>query len=285
MGGDGCIYAIGGADGYQPGPVSTVEAYDPMTDTWAAVAPLRSARSLLGAATGPDGRIYAVGGEPDFNAHTVRTVEVYDPDTDRWATVAPMPTSRSAPVVATGSDGRIYVIGGVDWSGVPRRMFFVDAVEAYEPGNRQLGSAGAPSHSSMGPRWNGKCRRANLRRRRHVQQCGAGDRRSLFAQLQYVEAVVDLPTRRLALAAAATGDGRIFAIGGVNQDIVYSDVVEAYSAEDSSWARMAPIPTARGWFAAATGDDGRIYAVGGRGNIEYAPVAALEVYDPVTNCW
>src|SRR5690349_18307638 len=56
---DGRIYAIGG---YNNGFLSTVEAYDPGTNTWTTRASMRIARYGQGAATGPDGRIYVCGG-------------------------------------------------------------------------------------------------------------------------------------------------------------------------------------------------------------------------------
>src|SRR5713226_10201813 len=55
-----CVYAIGGFNG---AALTTVEAYDPSTDTWQAVASLPSPQAgTPGAATGLDGKIYLMGG-------------------------------------------------------------------------------------------------------------------------------------------------------------------------------------------------------------------------------
>jgi len=62
---DGIIYAIGGNCGQPIGDVdlSTVEAYDPATDTWTKKADMPTARSLIGAAACVvDGQIYVSGG-------------------------------------------------------------------------------------------------------------------------------------------------------------------------------------------------------------------------------
>jgi N-acetylneuraminic acid mutarotase len=57
------IYALGGRDHAKPGNgLSTVEAYDPATDTWTALAPMPTYRHGFAATPGPDGRIYALGG-------------------------------------------------------------------------------------------------------------------------------------------------------------------------------------------------------------------------------
>jgi N-acetylneuraminic acid mutarotase len=128
---DGRIYAIGGdtaSPGTSPGsgPLTTVEAYTPGTNSWATVAPMPTARLQLAAATGPDGRIYAIGGVNGGNGSpSLNTVEVYTPSTNSWATVASMPTARAGLAAATGPDGRIYAVGDTG-SG--------NTAEAYTPG-------------------------------------------------------------------------------------------------------------------------------------------------------
>jgi len=60
---NGMIYVIGGSQvGFPEVWVRTVEAYDPLSNTWATVAPLPTARSHFAAVLGMDGRIYAMGG-------------------------------------------------------------------------------------------------------------------------------------------------------------------------------------------------------------------------------
>lgn len=60
---DGKIYVIGGETiGVNGEIISTVDVYDPSNDTWMTVAPLPTARRILGAAA-VDSTIYAVGGE------------------------------------------------------------------------------------------------------------------------------------------------------------------------------------------------------------------------------
>jgi N-acetylneuraminic acid mutarotase len=109
---DGRIYAIGGWN--QPGgdnTLSTVEAYDPSTNTWSTLAPMPTARGDLAAATGPDDRIYAIGGR-DGGRNSLSTVEAYTPATNTWSTVAPMLFAGWGLAAATGPDGRIYAMGG-----------------------------------------------------------------------------------------------------------------------------------------------------------------------------
>ena len=72
--------------------LSTVEAYDPDTDTWTSKAPMLNARRGLGAAAVGD-RIYAIGGCNALDNPSGK-VEEYTPLTDTWKTKASMPTAR-----------------------------------------------------------------------------------------------------------------------------------------------------------------------------------------------
>jgi N-acetylneuraminic acid mutarotase len=110
------IYAIGGRDRSKPGNgLSIVEAYDPVTDTWAAMAPMPTHRHALVATLGPDGRIYALGGTNDTVAST-DAVEIYDPVKNSWARGTPMPYGQecAAATSTSGPDGEILVFAGWD---------------------------------------------------------------------------------------------------------------------------------------------------------------------------
>ncbi|XP_036159807.1 kelch repeat and BTB domain-containing protein 11 [Myotis myotis] len=97
--------AAAGPDG-RARPSDQVFCYNPATDRWSTVRPLRQARSQL-QLLALDGHLYAVGGE------CLLSVERYDPRADRWAAVAPLP--RGAFAVAHEAaicNGEIYVSGG-----------------------------------------------------------------------------------------------------------------------------------------------------------------------------
>jgi kelch-like protein 17 (actinfilin)/kelch-like protein 20 len=134
---DGRIYAVGGAMMHNNvfRPLDTVEAYNPATNAWSAVAPLPAPRMGLAAATGSDGRIYVMGGA-DLIGGILSTVEAYNPSTNRWTAVAPMPTARSSLTAVTGSDGRIDAIGGFDSS-----FSVLTTVESYDPATNTWSAA------------------------------------------------------------------------------------------------------------------------------------------------
>ncbi|XP_036985448.2 kelch repeat and BTB domain-containing protein 11 [Artibeus jamaicensis] len=97
--------APAGPDG-RARPSDQVFCYNPATDRWSTVRPLRQARSQL-QLLALDGHLYAVGGE------CLLSVERYDPRADRWAAVAPLPRGAFAVAhEATTCNGEIYVSGG-----------------------------------------------------------------------------------------------------------------------------------------------------------------------------
>ena len=75
---NGKIYAIGGARVWPGQAVSTVEEYDPATDTWTTKAPMPTARRSLSTSV-VNGKIYAIGGKEATTGVAVARVEEYDP--------------------------------------------------------------------------------------------------------------------------------------------------------------------------------------------------------------
>jgi N-acetylneuraminic acid mutarotase len=126
---NGKIYAFGGCrSSGSPYPgLSTVEEYDPVTDTWTTKTDMPNAMFWMSTST-VDDRIFAIGGFGSQNGPTYRSVEAYDPVTDTWTAHTKMPTARfniSTNVV----NGKIYVIGGIPCSGCSP----INTTEVYDP--------------------------------------------------------------------------------------------------------------------------------------------------------
>ena len=209
----GILYAIGGTSSPFAGyfkPLSTVEAYDPVTDTWTSKADMPTPRYGLSLDV-VDGIIYAIGGtRSDFDGFT--TVEAYDPVTDTWTSKTDMPTGRGF-LSTCVSAGKIYALGG--W---PDRSFTsLSKVEVYDPATdvwAQVADLPTPRAVFSTSLVNGV-----------IYAIGGSVKgiNSAFSGCSTVEAfnpgtniwtkATDMPTERARLSTT-TLDGKIYAIGG-----------------------------------------------------------------------
>jgi N-acetylneuraminic acid mutarotase len=111
----GRLYVFGGRTRNADGSVvnetlSSVEMYDPETDTWVARTPMPTGRRTF--STGQlGGRFQVIGGERTPSGGVFPDNQEYDPATDAWRVLTPMPTPRHGAATAT-LDGEIHVIGG-----------------------------------------------------------------------------------------------------------------------------------------------------------------------------
>ncbi len=256
---NGKIYAIGGG--------STVEEYDPATDTWTTRASMPTARSGLGVAVASNGKIYAIGG--DIGAIAVATVEEYDPVTDTWMPRASMPTARLALAVAAASNGKIYAIGGLDES----LLNSYTTVEEYDPAtNTWTTRASMPtSRCRLGvvAASNGK-----------VYAIGGSNSNGVLGTVEEYDPVTDtwtarasMTTPRAGLGVVVANNGKIYAIGGVSGEAT----VEEYDTSTDTWRTTGAVMHSPRMGLAATMDaNGIIYAIGG--SYQSTALAAVEVW-------
>jgi N-acetylneuraminic acid mutarotase len=71
-----------------------------------------------------------------------------------------------------------------------------------------------------------------------------------------------LPTARERIAGTLDASGTIYAIGGV-VDTTLSSEVDAFTPGQPAWTAAASLPTARGYIAATTDEGGHVWAFGG----------------------
>ena len=115
----GFLYAIGGRNLLCSGPplgvCNNLERYDPVTNTWATLTPMLTARAGAAAAV-LDDAIYVIGGRQigggPCSGLPLSVVERYDIDTDTWSTVASLPGPARSDLAAVSHGGKIFVFGG-----------------------------------------------------------------------------------------------------------------------------------------------------------------------------
>jgi len=247
---------------YVFGESSTLEEYDPATDTWIAIPSSEVSRRLFAVAA-VDNKIYIMGGySGGFMAGTAsKVLKEYDPATNTWTAKSDMLNVRSD-FAAVTVDDKIYAIGGRT-GGIGGVI--LSTVEEYDPAtNTWTPKADMPT---IARRWlaattvNGK-----------IYAIGGYNGGPLSTVEEYDPATntwtakADMPTARYGLAAA-TVNGKIYAIGGYNGGPL--STVEEYDPATNTWtARPSiPMPTAR-YSLTAVAAGNKIYAIGGFGGTD-----------------
>src|SRR5256886_10486426 len=150
------IYVAGGMAG-NGASLTTLEVYDPATNSWATAAPMGTPRDNPGS-TVLGGKLYVFGGrirnaDGSTTNGTLATVEAYDPATNTWTGRASMPTGRRTSIVGT-LNGHAQVMGGEIMSN--GGAFWGN--EEYDPGannSRTLPSLPTPRHGAASGAVNG----------------------------------------------------------------------------------------------------------------------------------
>jgi N-acetylneuraminic acid mutarotase len=233
---------------------------------------------LIGAAAGTPGRAAAIANPA-------------------WTTLENAMSGRAYLAAVSGPDGKIYTFGGANTRRVPNQL---DTVEAFDP------HTGAFESLPPMPRARDSLAAAVGADGRLYVFGGAGPPVQLPGEMgarRHVDAEVDaydpasrewstptsMPTPREGLAAVAARDGRIYTIGGTNDDGEYSDAVEAFDpwcmehadadgnctitnlvgqqTTAKTWEVLPPLNTPRTLLGAVAATDGHIYALGGVGAV------------------
>ena len=223
---DGKIYVIGGGESPTAGSYggtesyTTVEEYNPETDTWTTKSPMPTAR-LFHSASVVDGKVYIFGGSPAYPFTAITAIEVYNPATDTWIQKGNIPR----PIITSGNalvDGKIYVMGG-DLDGNGYR------IDEYDPVmNTWNQKATMPTN-----RTDLACSVLDEK----IYACGgdSGDDGEYFATVDVYDPATDTWTEgspmigpRIGLRSC-TVDDKIYAIGGLNdRSLTGSKRLEVY---------------------------------------------------------
>lgn len=252
---NGIVYTVGGGVGFCT-PVSTVEAYNPATDTWTTKAPLPTPRYSL-AVVVVNQILYAIGGGQYCNdAGDQATVEAYNAATDTWVTKASMPIA-TRDLSATVINGIIYVVGGDNQS----------ATYAYDPGTDTWTTRAAVTpqrHGGAAGAMNG------------IMYWTGGSDSAVDAYNPVADSWTrkpsSIPTPRYNPGVGVV-TGRIYLVGGSGQ----ATAVESYDPATDTWTTQTPMPTGRDASVAVV--NGVLYALGGN-KINFDKFATNEAFTP-----
>ncbi|HEX2035178.1 MAG TPA: kelch repeat-containing protein [Chloroflexota bacterium] len=299
----GKIYAIGGQHAENEGTSnqSTVNVYDPSSDSWSEAAGLPVPRGHIASSTFVvNDRIMVIGGSiNDGGCCGLGTAEVslYDPTTDVWARLPDLPTPRKSPVAALVGNEIIVTTGNPgdatpraeSWSlpvadrwdrGVPMPMALGEVAGGVIGKLLYVVGEGSPatlaydlsSGSWLDPGalaqrpFPGNHHAAEVYRQQLYLFGGLGGGEG---KVQIYDPATnrwrlgaDMPIAAGSSSSALIGD-EIYVVGGI-VDVATTNVAAKYSPGTNTWTVLAPMKQGRNHAAAAT-DGRRLYVFGGRG--------------------
>ncbi len=279
---NGVVYVIGGYDGTNY--LSTVEAYDPVTNAWSAKTPTGSPTARFNATSAVvNGIIYVIGGSNGTGSLSV--VEAYDPVANAWTTKSPTGTftarnqSPSPGASSAVVNGIVYVSGGCCVAGLT-------AMEAFDP----AANAGAGSWTLKPAMTTGRYSSTAAAVNGIIYVIGGFD--SFGTQINAVEAFDPagaagagswtskaVMTTARGEAAAAVVNGTVYVSGGWNGGALTT--VEAYDPIANGWTPKTSMATARHALSALS-VNGIAYASGGF-NTTGTAFNTVEAYTPSAN--
>jgi len=240
---DGKIYVIAGFDS-SGGNTSTVDVYNPQTNTWSSAAPLPIATNHNAAAVAA-GKLYAFGG-------TSNRAFLYNLQSNSWSDVAPMRFQHANTAAVGVISDKIYVAGG---NGPNMNQ---TELEVYDPAANtwtQLASMSVPRNHTAGGVINSKF---------YVVGGRPGDAPASALEVYDPQTntwtrLANMPTGRSGIGAGVV-NGELYVFGG-EQPRLFSEV-EVYNPLNNTWTQLAPMQTPKhGIFAAVIGN--KIYVPAG----------------------
>ena len=279
----GKIYVLGGYPASRV-PQTTVQAYEPATDTWVLATPLPIAIHHPVAA-GVGGKLYSLGGQLS-TGDTNRTL-VWDPSTGgAWVDVAPMPTPRGAGVGAV-IDDKIYVAGGRPPAGNAFEVYDIsddawtslaDVPQTYPDRNHLAGTAIGGKVYIAGGRYAGGSFSDPMTDSLDVYDPNTGLWESKAPMLRPRGGVNGIA----AFGCLFVWGGEGNSIGEPNNVFPDHDV---YDPTTDTWTALAPLPTPVHGVTGAAFLDGIIYMPGG-GTAQggSSGSAVFQVYRPNLRC-
>ena len=275
---NGKIYVIGGVK--KGGPLNTLEAFDPSTNTWSTPITTGTFTARYGLASCVvNNKIYVLGGATTDDKHLLNTLEVFDPSTNTWSTPKTTGTSTTRYVLAAHAvNGKIYAIGG--WNG----RTDVNTLEVFDPSTntwstpKTTGEFTATGAFASGV-VNGK-----------IYVIGGINSTDTSAALLNTVQVFDpltntwnTPTTtgtitpRWALCSGVV-NGKIYVMGGADTNSALN-TVEVFDPSANTWstAKTTGTFTPRNWVTSSV-VDGKIYVMGGMANRKILDIN--EVFTP-----
>lgn len=253
------IYVIDGFSTATGAVLSSVEVYNPTTNSWTTQpsspgnpARVRAAASLF------NGNIYVIGGG-DSSFNVTNTVTQYNPGANSWTQKATMSKARSG-LTSSATNTLIYAMGGYDGFST------LNTVEAYDP----TANSWTTKTSMATARYLATSALVNDK----IYVIGGTSSTAsspTIITLNTVESYdpatnswtpkAAMPTAREGMTSGVV-NGKIYVIGGFNENFGVVNTVEVYDPTTDSWSSGEAMPSARTGLPSGVVNN-IIYAIGG----------------------
>ncbi len=252
---NGKVYSFGGSNtlAFPIPAITNSYVYNPLADTWTAIAPLPGPRLLMNAAE-VNGKIYiAGGGTTALFSDRTNTMFEYDVATDTWATKAPLPERRVGAAMA-GFGGKVYIFGGFvdDFGGITNSVLEFDPVANTYISKANMATARARSHAGV------------VAGKIYVigGQGGTGRNNEAFDPVANTWAGKAPALWGLAFDMGTTALGRKIYVFGRDTSEGPPTATQAYDTAADTWAQFTPLQRAANNNQAVTVGSG-LYIIGG----------------------
>jgi len=276
---NGILYVVGGTSVDGTGTaLPTLQAYDPVSNTWTTKASMSTGRE--GPAAGViNGVLYVAGGVGSGGigrADAIAALEAYNPVTDTWTTKAPMPTARAGGAAGV-INGILFVVGGTS-SSVTGGYADLNSVEAYNPTTNTWATKAPMPTAGFG------MASAVINGILYVAGFSAAS-----AAVEAYDPATDTWTTEAPMLTARAGptagviNGTLYVVGGFPaypQVVTSLATVEAYNPATNTWATKALMPTARGTPAGGVVNGVLYVAGGGTATSNDKGVGRVEAFTP-----
>ncbi|TGE14746.1 Kelch repeat-containing protein [Hymenobacter elongatus] len=243
----GKLYVWGGYIGdlnSAPALNSSLEIYNPTTNSWSAGANNPSAVRGHASAVGTDELVYSFSGV-DINGFTSSCYR-YNPTTNVWAPLAAIPVAVWLAGAATGADGRIYVFGGYDAGG----NLSYTGTQIYTPATNTW-STGAPMPVGRHGHVAVKDASGTMHIIGGTQSSNAGAT-AITSHVAYNPTtntwttLAPLPVGVNQAGATLGADGNIYVVGGkdnyFNNNPTFFNTVYVYNPTANTWSTGTSLP-------------------------------------------
>jgi N-acetylneuraminic acid mutarotase len=274
---DGRVLVVGGI-GPNPesnGDLSSVEIYNPASNSWAVFGNLHAARHGHTATLLTNGKVLVVGGTTATT--TLSSVELYDPSANIWTNVASLLAGRSNHSAVLLQDGKVLVTGG---NGAQDTRPVLSSAEIYDPSTNTWHAAASMNSLRTG-------HSSTLLPDGKVLLIGgfgsamiASDRVERYNPTTNVwQSLNNLSIARKNHSVTLLPNGKVLVAGGFDDTFGELSLAELFDPATNVWTSTGSLNTRHSEHTSALLPNGKVIVVGGKDE------SSCELYDPATGTW